>query len=352
MSRKPPSETFTRFTSNSPHASSKTSSQQPSSRSSPSQFSYRAPSSQPNTPQSNTTTFSSSGPPGETPAEKVARLRAAARLAKERGNLTLADRIIDRGRIWADRAHRFGTYGLIGLTGVSTVVAIYGLTGLIAHNRRQKRAWIEREMGRLDDARQAFLRGEANAEQLHLLEQERAGGEMERQRDEEKRRKKEQGMWNRFLGLIGADNKQGKDASISDDKLLQAQTKTAQLKASRSQTLEEAWLEGEVKPQAPLPQAQGQPLAAPTPKTILPAPSGIKGVGVDSKDRPVPAGRAEQVVQRVEGERRTGEREVAERTGIRGGPLDLLADNVAAAVTPGGESSGRGWISWLRGTRS
>lgn len=55
-------------------------------------------------------------PTDETPQQKVARLRRTAneaRLAQESG----WERIIVRGRIWADRAHRVTAISLLGLTG-------------------------------------------------------------------------------------------------------------------------------------------------------------------------------------------------------------------------------------------
>jgi hypothetical protein len=66
-------------------------------------------------------------PPGETPLQKVARLRAAAQKAKL-ANESPAERIIERGRVWADRAHRFTTLSLIGITGMLTPTTIDGET--------------------------------------------------------------------------------------------------------------------------------------------------------------------------------------------------------------------------------
>jgi hypothetical protein len=55
-------------------------------------------------------------PPNETPSQKVARLRAAAQRAKLAQGSTW-DRVVHRGRIWADRAHRITATGLIGFSG-------------------------------------------------------------------------------------------------------------------------------------------------------------------------------------------------------------------------------------------
>ncbi len=58
------------------------------------------------------------GPAGETPQQKVARLRAAAARARE-GKMTGFDKAVVKGRVWADRAHRITALGLIGITGMS-----------------------------------------------------------------------------------------------------------------------------------------------------------------------------------------------------------------------------------------
>jgi len=91
----------TRFTSTTPHASAKP------------PLSFR-----PNI-QSSSPTPKKSGPAGETPLEKVKRLRAAANAARE-AQVTTVDRLILRGRVWADRLHRITTLGLIGLTGMNS----------------------------------------------------------------------------------------------------------------------------------------------------------------------------------------------------------------------------------------
>ena len=87
MSRSPPADP-TLFTSTTPHASSKPS----------------------------TVKIGGKAPSNETPQQKVARLREAARKAKQ-GQESSFDSVVTRGRVWADRAHKFTTLSLIGLTG-------------------------------------------------------------------------------------------------------------------------------------------------------------------------------------------------------------------------------------------
>lgn len=103
----------TRFTATSPHAYSK-----PPTRSSPSNptipTSRRGPPINPN--HSNP-----SNPTGETPQQKVARLREA-RLAAREGQISTWDRVVVRGRIWADIAHRFTVLGLMGASGISRIL--------------------------------------------------------------------------------------------------------------------------------------------------------------------------------------------------------------------------------------
>lgn len=260
---------------------------------------------------------------GETPAQKVARLRAAARAQRE-AQYSRSDRVLARGRIWADVAHRFTTYGLIGLTGVSAVVGAYGLFSLVSHNRRQKRAWIEREMDRLAEAQRAFLRGDADAEQLHLLEQERAGEEMATKFKADKEKKKSETMWSKMKGFVGKGAAAGEMGRETE-----AEIAAAQIRQQRREKMrDESYIEGEIRP-------------------VAVQQSGVQGVGFDAKGRPVPANKMERVVRKVEDERRTGEDEVIARTGITKGPFDVMADNISAAVVPP-RSSG-GWFRWGRG---
>lgn len=55
--------------------------------------------------------------PTETPAQKVARLRAA-RLAEKAAQVSNWDKVVVVGREWADRAHRTVAWGLIAFTGI------------------------------------------------------------------------------------------------------------------------------------------------------------------------------------------------------------------------------------------
>lgn len=115
----------TRFTATSPHAYSKPfairSSSASASSSHPLPPSFISPLSRKNAPPSqklpNTPSSSSPQKSAETPAQKVARLRAA-RFAAKYAEAPLWDRIVIRGRYVADKAHRITVYSLMGLTGM------------------------------------------------------------------------------------------------------------------------------------------------------------------------------------------------------------------------------------------
>lgn len=62
-------------------------------------------------------TLSSPPPSSETPAEKVARLRAA-RFKARFAQIPLWDRVVVEGRIWADRAHRITVLFLLIASGM------------------------------------------------------------------------------------------------------------------------------------------------------------------------------------------------------------------------------------------
>lgn len=71
-------------------------------------------------------------PPNETPQQKVARLREAARRVKA-GTETTSDRLLRHGRKWADGAHRVTVMGLIGLSG--TCLLLCNISVIIEDNK-------------------------------------------------------------------------------------------------------------------------------------------------------------------------------------------------------------------------
>jgi hypothetical protein len=61
------------------------------------------------------------------------------------------------------------------------------MSSLIVYNRRQRALWIDRELQRLLEAKQAYVAGTATQEQLELLEKEKAGEKEKRGKEELKK---------------------------------------------------------------------------------------------------------------------------------------------------------------------
>ncbi|KAI6382261.1 hypothetical protein MCOR25_000850 [Pyricularia grisea] len=115
----------------------------------------------------------------ETPEQRVARLRAQ-HLAARNAELTFLDKFVDRSRPILDRVHRFTVLGLIGFTAIATVVTAYAAFDMMVYNRKRKSEFIaaqkEMEESSLQAARLAYMRGDATAEQVALVEEAKAKG--------------------------------------------------------------------------------------------------------------------------------------------------------------------------------
>lgn len=293
MSRKPANDTFTRFTSTTPSFSS-------------SKPSTSFNSSQP--PQNPQQLSQSPVAPKETNQERVARLRAE-HLRKRAAEFSNTDRVLASGRRVADVLHRGATYTLLGFSVLATVVAAYGLVSLVSHNRTQKRAWIEREMDRLESARAAFLRGTADAEQLHLLEQERAGEEMRKKYEDDKRKKKEEGWFSNVKKMFRSGAQAGDMGANADQLTLQ----------QRAERIREAEYGDEQQRRTNTTETVLRPAAV--------AESSVPGVGLDEKGRPVPLGKMEKVYPT----RDSPILEAVQASTRRPGELDILAQNATHA---------------------
>lgn len=187
-------------------------------------------------------------------------------------------------------------------------------------------------MGRLEDAQRAFLDGRASPEQLHLLEQERAGDEIVRRAGEEKARRKEGGILGRAKAFVNGTAKMG---DLGREEARELQEPATQ---GGERILEEVWTEGTVQQQAQFSRSESERAVA----------SGVQGVGLDSKGRPVPMDRAVKEYeqrQAAQGARETAQKVVNAPTITRGGPLDVMAGNIAGTVTSNGSGD---WLSWLR----
>ncbi|OAA79117.1 hypothetical protein LEL_02603 [Akanthomyces lecanii RCEF 1005] len=143
----------TRFTSTIPHATSKT-----AGSASPSAY---------------VATPKPSRIPGETPEQRVKRLRLA-HLAAQKAQISQTDRIIDASRRFLDVAHRWTVGGIVVFTAVAGVVSIYSVWDMLRYNRARRAEWVEaqKKLGsdELATARLAYLKGEATEEQIALVD--------------------------------------------------------------------------------------------------------------------------------------------------------------------------------------
>ncbi|KAI1341236.1 hypothetical protein F5Y15DRAFT_28593 [Xylariaceae sp. FL0016] len=171
----------TRFTSNTPHADTK--SKKPTSSSSTS--------TSPRTSTSRTTASGRPGtgspsssstlpPPGmpragpqETIEERVRRLRAA-HLAAKKHSVSRFDRVVDHSRKYFDAAHKFTVMGLIGFSGLALLVTVYATADMMMYNRKRRNEFfaLQKQLKEdsLEAARLAYMTGTASEEQIALVE--------------------------------------------------------------------------------------------------------------------------------------------------------------------------------------
>ncbi|KAF4621545.1 hypothetical protein G7Y89_g14529 [Cudoniella acicularis] len=116
------------------------------------------------------------GPKGETPQEKVRRLRAAADRARN-AEVSTFDKIIVRGRAWADRAHRITALSLIAATFIAGGVTVYALGDMMIHNRRKRAEFFAEQKAlhtsAMQNAQRALEFGTATEDQIAFLSRER-----------------------------------------------------------------------------------------------------------------------------------------------------------------------------------
>ncbi|OAA52526.1 hypothetical protein BBO_00367 [Beauveria brongniartii RCEF 3172] len=143
----------TRFTSTIPHATSKTAA--------------------PVSPSVSAATPRPSRVPGETPEQRVKRLRLA-HLAAQKAQISQTDRIIDASRRLLDVAHRWTIGGIVVCTAVAGVVSVYSVWDMLRYNRARRAEWAEAqkklESDELATARLAYLKGTATEDQIALVE--------------------------------------------------------------------------------------------------------------------------------------------------------------------------------------
>lgn len=194
-------------------------------------------------------------------------------------------------------------------------------------------------MDRLEGARAAFLRGEADAEQLHLLEQERAGEELTKRWQEDKKKKKEEGWFGNVRKMFAGSGDRGADEG---EKTLTERARELQ----RSEGAFQREAEAEAGPERRTFTRGGRE------HELRPAAverSAVSGVGLDEKGRPVPMGKMEAVpVSRHAANEVPVVAQVQTQT-RRGGELDVLAENISSSAQHTGSSW---WNSVFGGSRS
>ncbi|KUJ20357.1 uncharacterized protein LY89DRAFT_578692 [Mollisia scopiformis] len=164
----------------------------------------------------------SKGPVGETPQEKIRRLRAAADRARD-AQVTTFDKIVIRGRVWADRAHRFTALSLIGATFVAGGVTVYTFWDMIVYNRKKRAQFYQEQKAKqqsaVHDAREAIAAGTATEAQINFIKME---DDYQSKVDAAKKKKAEPGPVRKardwlFEGL--KKEEQGKDVGTSERRL-------------------------------------------------------------------------------------------------------------------------------------
>ncbi|KAI8254789.1 hypothetical protein K4K56_008242 [Colletotrichum sp. SAR 10_98] len=164
----------TRFTSTTPHAASKAAAP---STPKPKQ---QQPSPQAKTPAAtklSSTPKNSGGNnrlPGETPEERVRRLRAAHEAARK-AQTSSVDRVLGGSRRFFDVAHKATVIGLVGFTAIAGLVSIYSVYDMVTYNKQRRADFIEAQRKMEEDslaaARLAFINGTATDAQVSLVEE-------------------------------------------------------------------------------------------------------------------------------------------------------------------------------------
>ncbi|OAA50675.1 hypothetical protein NOR_01125 [Metarhizium rileyi] len=112
--------------------------------------------------------------PGETPEQRVRRLRQA-HIAAQKAQISKTDRVVDASRRFLDVAHRWTVGGIVVFTAVAGVVSVYSVWDMLQYNRARRAEWIEAqkklEADSLAAARIAYLKGTATEEQILLVEE-------------------------------------------------------------------------------------------------------------------------------------------------------------------------------------
>lgn len=104
-------------------------------------------------------------------------MRAAADAAKL-GQISTFDKLVIRGRVWADRAHRFTTLTVVGATFIAGCVTVYASGDMIIYNRRKRAEFNAEQKARYEaaihTATVAIKSGTATEAQIEFMERDKA----------------------------------------------------------------------------------------------------------------------------------------------------------------------------------
>ncbi|KAL9607418.1 MAG: hypothetical protein Q9167_007671 [Letrouitia subvulpina] len=182
-------------------------------------------------------------PPNETPAQKVARLRAQ-RERELMKNIPLWDLVVVQGRIWADRVHTITLFGLLLSALILFVGGTIVITDMIFYNRREKRlykaAYRNTYEQRLDEAITLQQKGEKLSEFQQLIIDE----ELERIESQQARKWK-RGIRKYFKAFLwGSLHEPPKAKGVESPELEEEEKKEVVEMVKEKGALEAAWREG------------------------------------------------------------------------------------------------------------
>lgn len=239
--------------------------------------------------------------------------------------MTTWDRIVIRGRGWADRAHKFTVYSIIAFSVVTAVIGGISVTDMILHNRRKRAAFYDEQhrlyYQRVLEAIEAEKSGiPLDEDQRTVLNRERAKVQAEERAKESTWGKRIKGV---FMGGLKQDEESGGEQHIvvavpSEGEILQ------KIGVDQMAILERAGRES--RPQIAESANVGDE-------------GGRDGTGI---------------LQAVAEKRRDAEIAM-DAAGAKGGPLDRMAEGAVQAV--GGKihaveetvRSRGGWSTWWAG---
>ncbi|KAI0204446.1 hypothetical protein F4808DRAFT_413549 [Astrocystis sublimbata] len=162
----------TRFTSNRPHANTKSASSPNVKAAAAAQKPHTKPQSPPPPPQ-RPQQLPRRSVPNETLDERVRRLRAA-HLAAKQHSVSRMDKVIDSSRRLFDAAHKFTVVGLIGFSGIALLVTAYATVDMMMLNRKRRNEFfaVQKQLREdsLEAARLAYMTGTATDDQIALVE--------------------------------------------------------------------------------------------------------------------------------------------------------------------------------------